>query len=107
MRGHLNETYRSLEKLAKTPLARWHANQRQELANVEEQIKKLNQITEAIQPLPITDAAHVAGQINLNDLVVKSISQFQHFAQQNHVSLVAETAEKALPCAWMACRSPR
>jgi signal transduction histidine kinase/DNA-binding response OmpR family regulator len=97
MRGHLNETYRSLEKLAKTPLARWHANQRQELANVEEQIKKLNQITEAIQPLPITDAAHVAGQINLNDLVVKSISQFQHFAQQNHVSLVAETAEKALP----------
>ncbi|MDX9864213.1 MAG: ATP-binding protein [Anaerolineaceae bacterium] len=96
LRGHLNETYRSLEKLAKTPLARWHANQRQELANVEEQLKKLNQITEAIQPLPITNPAQVRAQTNLNDLVIKSVNYFQHFAQQNHVSLVVETPEKPI-----------
>ena len=97
MREHLNETYRALGKLAKTPMARWHASQRQELAHVEEQIKKLNQITEAIQPLPITGTVHVAGQINLNDLVVKSVNLFQHFAQQNHVSLVAETIGQTIP----------
>jgi signal transduction histidine kinase len=97
MREHLNETYRALGKLAKTPMARWHASQRQELAHVEEQIKKLNQITEAIQPLPITGAVHVAGQINLNELVVKSVNLFQHFAQQNHVSLVAETIGQTIP----------
>jgi len=97
MREHLNETYRALEKLAKTPMARWHANQRQELAHVEEQIKILNQLAEAIQPLPITDINHDAVQINLNDLVGKSVNFFQHFAQQNHVSVVAETAEKAIP----------
>ena len=97
MRGHLNETYRSLEKLAKTPMGRWHANQRQALSNVEAQIKKLNQITDAIQPLPTTDSTHQTGKTDLNDLVLKSVNRFQHFAQQNHVSLVAETAEKTMP----------
>ena len=97
MRGHLNETYRALEKLAKTPMARWHASQRQELARVEEQIKKLNQITDAIQPLPSTDAAHFVDQINLNELVVKSVNLSQHIAQQNHVTIIAETGEKNLP----------
>ena len=97
MREHLNETYRALEKLAKTPMARWHASQRQELAHVEEQIKKLNQITEAIQPSPSTDAAHFADQINLNELVVKAVNLSQHIAQQNHVTIVAETDEKNMP----------
>lgn len=97
LRGHLNETYRSLEKLAKTPMGRWHANQRQALSNVEAQIKKLNQITDAIQPLPTSDSAHQTGKIDLNDLVLKSVNRFQHFAQQNHVSLVAETTEKTMP----------
>lgn len=97
LRGHLNETHHALERLAKTPTGRWHAKQRQELANVEEQIRKLSQIADAIQPLPTAGTSHTPSQTNLNELVLQSVNCFQHYAQHNHISLVAETAGKNLP----------
>jgi signal transduction histidine kinase/DNA-binding response OmpR family regulator len=90
LRTHLNESRRALDRLAKTPMARWQANQRQELANIEDQMQKMNQIADAIQPLPQSGKPHSSAQANLNELVLQSVNRFQHFAQQNRVSLVAE-----------------
>jgi len=97
LRSCLNDTYRALERLAKTPMARWHSSQRQHLASVEEQIKKMKQITEAIQPLSTEGADHTVGKVDLNKLVSKAVNQFQHIAQQNQISLVTETADNPIP----------
>jgi signal transduction histidine kinase/DNA-binding response OmpR family regulator len=94
LRLHINEAHKALERLAKTPTARWQANQRQELANLETQVQKLSQIADAIQPLASAGAPHTPSQTNLNELAMQAVNRFQHYAQHNRISLAAELAEK-------------
>lgn len=94
LRLRLNDAYQALERLSQSPLGRLHANQRQELAIIETQIQQIHQIADAIQPLGSAGSPHMPVQTNLNNLVMQSVNRFQHHAQHNRISLVAELAQE-------------
>jgi signal transduction histidine kinase/DNA-binding response OmpR family regulator len=79
----------ALEKLAKDPTARWNPEQRQNLAQLQDQLQSITRITEAIVP-PKVELAVSTGFMNLSDLVQQATRRFQPLSQQNGLVLICD-----------------
>ena len=93
LRFTLDQTRTSLDRLTKSPAARWASDQRQELAAFQDQIQQLNRIIEAIIPLQTGNSSY---QSNVNDLVRQSCSHFQTIVQSNDMSISTNIPSSAV-----------
>lgn len=87
----------ALDKLVKDPASRWNPTHLQYIATLQDQLKNLIRITEAITPVkePIPSAPPSA-PINLADVVRRSAAGFQQVARQNNVALAVETSSEVI-----------
>jgi signal transduction histidine kinase/FixJ family two-component response regulator len=89
------ETARSaLERLLRDPTARWTVDQRPLLASLQDQIQALSRISESIASPADVQALHTSSQSNLNELVIASNARYQHFAQQNSLTLSTQLPQQ-------------
>ncbi len=79
----------ALERLVKDPTARWTADQRQILSVLQTQMQTQRRIVEAVPELPVSRAM-VVQPVRLNEVARDCAGEFQHFSQQNNVTLVPE-----------------
>jgi signal transduction histidine kinase len=85
----------ALDKLVKDPASRWNPTHLQFIATLQDQLKNLGRITEAIAPAkePVsTPTAPPSAPINLAEVVRRSASGFQQVARQNNVALAVEVS---------------
>ena len=86
----------ALERLVKDPTARWNPVQRQDLTAIQDQLKNISRLAEAIVPL-VAPAAPVANpRANLAEVARQAGNRFQHFAQQNNQTLVCDVQPESL-----------
>lgn len=85
----------ALERLVKDPTARWNPTQRQALTVIQEQLKNIGRVAEAISP-QVLQAPAPRAPVNLTELSRQAASRFQHFALQNDLTLVADIAVDSL-----------
>jgi signal transduction histidine kinase/FixJ family two-component response regulator len=85
----------ALEKLAKDPTARWNPEQRQILAQLQDQLQNIYRIAEAIVP-PKGEQSAPSGLINLSEQVQLAAKRFQSIAQQCGLVLVCELPSEAV-----------
>ena len=80
----LDQSRMSLDRLIKSPAARWTSDQRQDLSVLQDQAQRLNRITEAIIPIQTGNASSPS---NITDLARQSSSRFQTIAQSNDMNI--------------------
>ncbi len=95
LRANLDAAQTALDRLVKDPGARWTADQRQALALLQDQLRGQGRIVEAI-PEPGSDKQDGVHTVKLNDVIRKVLNHFQHFAQQNNVTLVVDIPQEPL-----------
>jgi K+-sensing histidine kinase KdpD len=93
LRFTLDQSRISLDRLTKSPAARWASDQRQELAAFQDQVQQLNRIIESINPIQ-TGSASV--QTNVSDLIRQSSSRFQTIVQSNEMSINTDIPSSAV-----------
>ncbi|MBI4927655.1 MAG: response regulator [Anaerolineae bacterium] len=86
----------ALVKLGKDPTARWRPDQRQLLASIQDQLDKLRQLSEAINPPPQALPATRAAQANLNELLRQSVRRLQALGSGSGVSISADLPGEAI-----------
>ncbi len=86
----LKNAITSLEKLIREFTARWTGPQRQFLAIVQDELYKLNQITQSIQPPPATQIQPGPLAAKLNEVIQKAVNQFLPYAQTDRIIISAE-----------------
>lgn len=82
-----------MDRLVKDPSARWTTDHLQYLSTLQEQLKNLGRITEAINQLkgPKESTLPMA-PVNLAEIVRRTAGGFQQLARQNNMSLSVEIA---------------
>jgi len=85
----------ALDKLVKDPTARWNPEQRQNLAQLQDQLQNISRLTEAIVPPKVDPPAARAG-VNLSELAQQAARRFQPLAQQCGLALICETPPEAI-----------
>ncbi len=95
LRANLDSAQTALDRLIKDPGARWTADQRQALALLQDQLRGQGRIVEA---MPESSGAkeNVTHLVRLNDVVRQVVNYFQHFAQQNNVTMVVDIPQDPL-----------
>jgi signal transduction histidine kinase/DNA-binding response OmpR family regulator len=89
LREPLDASQTALEKLTKDPTARWTADQRQSLTTFSEQLNYLNRVVDSVPALDeFIEPTEERSQAN--EVLLKAVPRFQHFAQPANISLVAE-----------------
>jgi DNA-binding response OmpR family regulator/signal transduction histidine kinase len=88
--GPLSLSLSSLEEIIRDPTARLRTDQRQKLAVVQDQQIRLRQIAEAIKPLPLASPKMERMQVNITDLLAKSVRRFQPFVHNSGLTLISE-----------------
>ena len=93
LRNSIDSAGNALDKLVRDPASRWNPTHLQYIATLQDQLKNLLRITEAITTPkePITTAPPSA-PINLADVVRRSAAGFQQVARQNNVALGVEVS---------------
>lgn len=86
----------ALVKLGKDPTARWRPDQRQLLASIQDQLDKLRQLSEAINPPPQAAPTSRAVQANLNELLRQSVRRLQALGSGSGVSISADLPGEAI-----------
>jgi signal transduction histidine kinase len=86
----------ALDRLVKDPAARWNSLQRQDLSVLQEQLKNVGRVAEAISPIQLPQAPSTHPLANLADLARQAGSRYQHFAQQNNLTLVSDIITDSL-----------
>lgn len=92
----LESVQKDLDRLATNPPPRWSAEQRRSLGRVQKHLQKLELVSEAIVPLPVSDGPFTASSTDLNEIVYRAVRRFQQIAQQNELTLVAELPKDGL-----------
>jgi DNA-binding response OmpR family regulator/signal transduction histidine kinase len=93
LRFTLDQTRISLDRLTKSPAARWASDQRQELAAFQDQVQQLNRIIETITPIQTGNSSH---QSNVNELVRQTFSRYQTIVQSNDMSINMDIPSSAV-----------
>ncbi|HZU86411.1 MAG TPA: ATP-binding protein [Anaerolineaceae bacterium] len=92
LRLPVNQAMDGLGKLAKDPTVRWSSEQRQAMSELQDGLQTLNRITESVPRISPSPSS----QVNLNDMLRQSANYYQHFAQQNQVTLVADLPQEVI-----------
>lgn len=92
LRQPVNQAMDALDKLVKDPTARWNSDQRQALAALQDGMQTLNRITESVPRI----SAALSTQVNVNEMLRQSANYYQHFAQQNQVTLVVDLPQETI-----------
>lgn len=91
----INNANENLNRLGKDPTARWNPTNRLYLINLQDQLEKLNRITEAISPLKATqETTQPAAMVNLVEIVRRAAGSFLPLARQNNAALSVEIANE-------------
>jgi signal transduction histidine kinase len=95
LRNSIESAGVALDKLVRDPGSRWNPTHLQYIAALQDQLKNLGRITEAIAPIkespaPATSTAPPSAPINLAEVVRRSAAGFQQVARQNNVALGLE-----------------
>jgi len=93
LRFSLDQSRMSLDRLIKSPAARWTSDQRQDLAALQDQVQQLNRITEAIIPIQTGTAS---SHSNMTELIRQSYSRFQAIVQANDMSISLDIPSSAV-----------
>lgn len=96
LRQPVNQVMDALDKLTKDPTARWNSDQRGSLTALQEGLHSLNRITESVPRISPPQGVSPLSQVNLNEMLRQSANYYQHFAQQNQVSLVSDLSPEAI-----------
>ncbi len=79
----------AFERLSRDPAARWTANQRPALSELQEQLHLLAKVSQSIHAAP-AQMPPTPGRTNLSEVARQCASRAQHAAQQNNLTLIAE-----------------
>jgi signal transduction histidine kinase len=83
----------SVDRLMKDPAARWTVDNLKFISSIQEQLKNLNRVAEAINQLKEPkDPAQPAAAVNLAGIIRRTAGSFQQLARQNNITLSAEIA---------------
>lgn len=96
MSGPIEQSKYALEALQQDENVRWNPGQRELLMKLQDQLRLLEQIADAIHTIEGFKAVPEAATANVNDLIRQSIKRFQPFARQNSLMLVAELPDDPL-----------
>ena len=93
LRNSIESAGTALDKLVKDPGSRWNPTHLQYIATLQEQLKNLGRVTEAIAPVKeLIPTAPPSAPINLAEVVRRSAAGFQQVARQNNVALAVEVS---------------
>jgi K+-sensing histidine kinase KdpD len=91
--GSVEAALATLLHLAKDPTARWRPEQRQQIAAIQDQLEKLQRLTETIAPLPLQKQITRDGpRTNLGDQVAQAVRRGQPFARIGSMAIQVEQA---------------
>lgn len=96
MSGPIEQSKYALEALQQDENIRWNPGQRELLMKLQDQLRLLEQIADAIHTIEGFKAVPEVATANVNDLIRQSIKRFQPFARQNSLMLVAELPDDPL-----------
>jgi len=88
----------ALDRLVKDPASRWNPTHLQYIATLQEQLRNLGRVTEAITLTkePLTSSPPSTPN-NLTELVRRAVAAFQQVARQNNVALAVEMSGEFMP----------
>lgn len=92
----IEQSQYALEALQRDENVRWNPEQRELLMKLQDQLRLLEQIADAIHTIESFKAIPEAATANVNELIRQSIKRFQPFARQNNLMLVAELPDDPL-----------
>jgi signal transduction histidine kinase/DNA-binding response OmpR family regulator len=92
----IEQSQLALEALQQAEDVRWNPEQRELLMKLQDQLRLLEQIADAIHTIESFKAIPEATTANINELIRQSIKRFQPFARQNNLMLVAELPDDPL-----------
>jgi signal transduction histidine kinase len=96
LRQPVNQATDALDKLINDPTVRWKNDQRQALTSLQDGLQTLNRITESVPRISPPQGATPLGKVNLNEMLRQSANYYQHFAQQNQVTLVIDLSQEVI-----------
>ena len=88
----------ALDRLVKDPASRWNPTHLQYIATLQDQLRNLGRVTEAITLTkePLTSSPPSTPN-NLTELVRRAVTAFQQVARQNNVALAVEMSGEFMP----------